>query len=185
MRLADGLRRAARLGDAASGAVATRRSRRVRATSASRTARRRVPARRRGAARASRSSAPTTTPTGPARARARGAARGDRRGPAAAGRARRWPTPRSSALDRLDDLRQPRRPAAGDLRPQPPQPRRHAAAAHARSPSRGGTSSSSPPPPTTSSTSGWKATLVRAGAQRHPDRARGHRPQSGRPDRAS
>ena len=47
--------------------------------------------------------------------------------------ARPSPIPRSSGIDRLADLR-PRRgrraAAAGDLRPQPPQPRRHAADAH-------------------------------------------------------
>ena len=78
-------------------------------------------------------SAPTTTPTGPARPPARVARGADRRRPAAARSCRRWPTrdrrPRPPGRPRAAPTRR-RAPAPVDLRRQPPQPPRHAAAAH-------------------------------------------------------
>ena len=63
-------------------------------------------------------------PPGPRRPRAA------RRRAAAPRRVGAWPTPSVQGLDRLEDLRQHRGPGPGDLRRQPPQPPRHAAAAH-------------------------------------------------------
>ena len=95
------------------------------------------PSRRRGAARASRRSAPTSTPTGPGAARPASPGRSSSTG-RCAWPCRRWPHPRSRGIDRLADLRAldtskngtSSGSAGRHLHAQPPQPPRHAAGHH-------------------------------------------------------